>query len=286
MAQVLASLISEGGMRTFRQRQQVLESIIKIWQQGKEVLLCDEEMNEGQLSTATCDAHDYQETDMPEGEGADTKIKMEEEPDREPIDLPIVNENKSEEALAFDPKEEAKSSTYADIKMPPKILKRGRPKGLEVTVIGLPKTKKKKEQKHLIPFCKLTPAEKDRQILEYLVSKLAAGEAMEGQRLLKTKDLLPIGQVSEAINDHENVDIHRIQKYFDTDAWLDTLQLSEDKSHFGWLCPVCAKVIDDDNEDSIACDRCLLWSHFGCTSLKKRPKNKNWFCRSCKSKFT
>ena len=35
-----------------------------------------------------------------------------------------------------------KSSHFPQIKMPPKILKRGRPKGAEVTVIGLLKKKR------------------------------------------------------------------------------------------------------------------------------------------------
>jgi len=35
---------------------------------------------------------------------------------------------------------------YGHIKMPPKMLKCGRPKGAEVTVIGIPKTKKRKKE--------------------------------------------------------------------------------------------------------------------------------------------
>ena len=35
-------------------------------------------------------------------------------------------------------------SPLVDVKMPPKMLKRGRPKGAGLTVIGLPKAKKSK----------------------------------------------------------------------------------------------------------------------------------------------
>lgn len=35
-------------------------------------------------------------------------------------------------------------------------------------------------------------------------------------------------------------------------------------------------------EDSLPCDRCLLWTHFVCASLKSRPKNRNWFSKSCR----
>lgn len=58
---------------------------------------------------------------------------------------------------------EGRSQTLlSNIKMLPKMLKRGRPKGAEVTVIGLPKAKKEIEKNdHIKPFCKLTPVEKE-----------------------------------------------------------------------------------------------------------------------------
>ena len=65
--------------------------------------------------------------------------------------------------------------------MPPKILKRGRPKGAEVTVIGLPRKKKKKEShSNLLPFCRLSPIEKDRMILGSLRTSLAVSEVIAG----------------------------------------------------------------------------------------------------------
>ena len=81
--------------------------------------------------------------------------------------------------------------------MPSKILKRGRPKGGEVTVIGLPKSKKREEKTHgLLPFCKLTPNEKNRQILTFMTSERAAGEAMAGKRLLNREDVLSLHELS------------------------------------------------------------------------------------------
>ena len=59
-----------------------------------------------------------------------------------------------------------KSSDFPQIKMPPKILKRGRPKGAEVTVIGLLKKKRgNRKSDKLLSFRKLSLIEKDRMIL-------------------------------------------------------------------------------------------------------------------------
>ena len=46
-----------------------------------------------------------------------------------------------------------------DIKLPPKIRKRGRPKGAEKTTIGLPR--KKKENKP-VPFLKKYPTDREK----------------------------------------------------------------------------------------------------------------------------
>ena len=53
--------------------------------------------------------------------------------------------------------------------MPPKMLKRGKPKGAELIVIGLPSSKKSKKRNNvkpsITPFIKLKGIEKDRIIL-------------------------------------------------------------------------------------------------------------------------
>ena len=54
--------------------------------------------------------------------------------------------------------------------MPPKMVKRSQPKGVEMTAIGLPSKKKTKSAKKLkkivTPSSKLRPTEKDRLILK------------------------------------------------------------------------------------------------------------------------
>ena len=82
----------------------------------------------------------------------------------------------------------------------------------------------------------------------------------------------------------EDVCIQSVQKYFSKDAWsaltnvLDVL-----RSNLVWYCGVCAKEINDETEDSIKCDSCLIWFHFQCACIKKCPKVKEWFCRHCRA---
>lgn len=53
----------------------------------------------------------------------------------------------------------------SDVLMPPKLRKRGRPKGSEKTVIGIPRRKKRKLGP--VPFIKKLPLEKDKSIIYY-----------------------------------------------------------------------------------------------------------------------
>ena len=204
--------------------------------------------------------------DKPTGNTDERELEADDEPVNE---VSSQNENKEEilkenfVVTHGDERKGIKSPDFSQIKMPPKILKIGRPKGAEVTVIGLPKKKKKTEsQNKLLSFKKLSPIEKDRMILGSLSTSQAVEETIAGHRLLNKEDILPVGKMSDTIKDDEMVDIHR-----------------------DFVCSVCTKMINDEREDSIACDRCLLWSHFKCTSLKKRPKHRKWFCTSCRVKY-
>lgn len=298
IAQVLASLVSEGGMPTFKRRYEVLDSLVKNWKQGHEVIvqelgretgtktdkkakvpleLVKENKQTGNGNEGERGAEDEPVSDVNENTGQTCELKNDSK-------KWILRENSVQ--TNDEERNDMKSPDFSKIKMPPKILKRGRPKGAEVTVIGLPRKKKKAEsQNNLLPFKKLNPIEKDRMILGSLSRSHAVGEAIAGQRLLNKEDILPVANISDTIRDEEMVDIHRVEKYFEKEAWLLVLESSKEKNCIDFVCTVCSKMIKDEYEDSIACDRCLLWSHFKCTSLKKRPKHRNWFCTSCRTKY-
>ena len=87
------------------------------------------------------------------------------------------------------------------------------------------------------------------------------------------------GRVSNAFRD-QNIDVHRIKKYFDKDGWLAILKTMEDKEKEAWSCSVCLQALD---HEQIGCDSCLEWYHLNCAGLNKIPKSKKWFCISCYS---
>lgn len=90
------------------------------------------------------------------------------------------------------------------------MLKRGRPKGAEVTVIGLLKAKKKKGKNDIIkPFSKLTPAEKEMTILRSLTSDLGSFWTSLGKITLRSEDLNRLHGIPDSIQDKESLDIYR-----------------------------------------------------------------------------
>ena len=178
----------------------------------------------------------------------------------------------------------------SQIKMPPKMLKRGRPKGAELTVLGIPKSKRSKPSKSshaLKPYSKQKAEDKNRIILECLTnSKLAAKEALNGSRLLEEKDIQSnVHLLPDTVRDRENIDISRVEKYFNDETWLLVLKLMEKKDNCKWACFVCQKAIVKLDR-SIICDHCFLWCHFDCISLKKKAKCRNWSCTSRKVKYS
>ena len=312
IAQTMASLLSEGGMATFRARYDVLQSIIRSWQTGREVSVCEvEDGNQGNSKQcedieAMVDQKDPAtnvgisedkgtkienvekgQTHLDSGARGETSTTTEGTKELDEEELPWNDNKHGQKAEKNRDELEDSRTLISTVKMSPTMLKRGQPKGAEVTVIGLPKAKKKKEKNDKIkPFGKLTPVEKETTILRSLTSDLAASEASQGKRILRSDDLISLHEIPDSIQDKESLDIYRVQKYFGKEAWLEVLDLIRKKEEIGWCCAVCRKVINDECEDSIACDRCLLWSHFNCTSLNKKPKNRNWFCKSCKLKFS
>ena len=95
-----------------------------------------------------------------------------------------------------------------EIVMPPKMLKRGRTKVAETTVIGLPKKKQSCSKKPL-PFSRLGPKEKYRIILECLINeRVVVNNTLDGKKLVMQEDLRCIASISDTIRDSNNIDVY------------------------------------------------------------------------------
>ena len=79
----------------------------------------------------------------------------------------------------------------------------------------------------------------------------------------------------------ENVCLSSCQKYFTSDAWL-ALEgvVAAMATNPCYLYERCTNPINDDTENSILCDSCLIWYHYRSVYIKKQPKSKHQFCHS------
>ena len=167
------------------------------------------------------------------------------------------------------------------------MLKKGKPKGAELTVIGLPCSKKNKKNNikpSITPSTKLKGIEKDRIILECAVSPSVARNALKGVLLIVPEEIkININKISDLIRDGSYVDFNHIEIYFKEEAWLEFLKVYEQKKRSKWWCSTCQKILANYT-DSLVCERCLKWCHLSCSNLKKIPKLRNWYCKLCRAK--
>ena len=119
-----------------------------------------------------------------------------------------------EEATA---KSDEFQSTISSIKLPPKMQKRGRPKGLTKIVFVLPRKKPKVGPVAFENF-NMLPEQKEKLLLSWFVGADEALEAIMGRKI--TEDL--VGTIPENVNNaciDKLVCIQSIKRFFTEDAW-------------------------------------------------------------------
>ena len=179
-----------------------LETIISVWKRGEEVVTTPEHgLNHFKLG----------------GEGEYIRKDKKDENSVNDMNLSDVTDitgNNNED-----------SREKLQIIMPSKMLKRGRPKGAETTVIGSSKKKQSCSKKPL-PFSRLGPKEKDRIILECLINeRIVVNNALDGKKLVMPEELRCIASISDTIRDSSNIAVYRIERYFSKVAWENALIL-------------------------------------------------------------
>ena len=102
--------------------------------------------------------------------------------------------------------------------------KKGRSRGAKTQ---LSDCRKEKHQRGVISkfrsFWKLSLLEKDRVILECFTNKVNAVAAIDGSRLPSIDDLFGFNAIPDTVRD-ENIDIHRVEKYFNQTGWYAALE--------------------------------------------------------------
>ena len=97
---------------------------------------------------------------------------------------------------------------------------------------------------------------------------------VENSEVLSEEKLPIFSRLSDSLLD-ENVNITLIEGYCAGNNFIKSKQLVKEKSkRSAWKCGSCSKFLR--KKHSILCDRCLLWSHYNCSKLKKKPAG-NWF---------
>ncbi|XP_049271311.1 uncharacterized protein LOC125758306 [Rhipicephalus sanguineus] len=140
------------------------------------------------------------------------------------------------------------------LKVPSKVKPRGRPKGAEKTVIGLPRRRQgpQKSAAKLQPFRHLPPKEKELRILRCIVSQGLQREVQQRKMLLDvvrrylispiwlllqlhSVETIP-SRIPETILD-EDVDLRCVQQYFTEDGWAAVLaRVKVKKQTMKWKC--------------------------------------------------
>ena len=119
-------------------------------------------------------------------------------------------------------------------------------------------------------------------MLTCLVSEESARTALENHSKLTKKDVY--ASVPPSITE-DCVSVHSVKECFTPAAWREVLQkVDAVRQKPIWHCGRCGDEIEDECENCVFCDRCLIWLHYRCTKPKpkKAPASEYWFCSNCK----
>ena len=173
--------------------------------------------------------------------------------------------------------------TKLNIKMPPALKRRGRPKNSEKTnVIGLPK--KKGKVATLCRYVDMKNSEKEKQVFTWCVGETISKSCLTSREKVRSEMIDPT-EISAAIYS-ELVNIQSIAYWFEEDAWTKFQTFYEAKStSLINRCSSCSKN-DTPLDELICCDHCLLKFHHSCGKVKQTSKKRHqWFCNPCKIEF-
>ena len=117
-------------------------------------------------------------------------------------------------------------------------------------------------------------------MLRWFVEEDVAITAMQRNILIEEDDVEARPECVPMKCLDENDCVNMVKKYFTIDAWMAVQNVMEVmQARRNWDCAACSQLLSAS--ESVACESCLDWFHLKCVGLKKAPKKKNWFYRSC-----
>ena len=127
------------------------------------------------------------------------------------------------------------SLSLSDLQLPARIRKKGRPKGRDFSVIGLPyKKRTNKIQKKILPFKQYSFFKRQIQILTWIVGKSKASMVMNSGEKVEIKDIPKMTQLPNSLLD-DIVDINAVVDFFTSDAWTKFLKLITQKRVYDFV---------------------------------------------------
>lgn len=281
----LASLSSLSCNSIFEYRHKILKEIELAWKQGKEVTLGFTDMLPSSSAQLTDNELENCNPSMElTGQILTEKIDITEKHindvqtiEENPMSNMERNLNLIEDA---DNKIDTPAVVLAAMHMPANIKKRGRPKGADLTVIGLKKKRKCGAPK---TFIQKSPEAKAEIVLSWILTennKEKITSILQGNYLILKSDLhMDPERINNAILD-DTVDVSILESYVDEKALSEITSIIQRKRNAIsiWNCGTCQKPLCDE---CIRCDGCLQWYHFYCVGLLKTPQRSQWFCIDC-----
>lgn len=132
-------------------------------------------------------------------------------------------------------------------------------------------------------FEKLGSVEKDSIRLSWTVSEDVVRNVIRSGDLIQASDLR--SDLAYQLKD-VRAKIADIEPYYTADAWHIICQWKQCNTDTEWPCRGCgvvksSKLSNGKTQKWIQCDHCLVWFHYSCVTLTRKPKGQ-WFCTDCK----
>jgi len=138
-------------------------------------------------------------------------------------------------------------------------------------------------KKKTMPIERLSAPEADSWRLKHVVLDEAAAAAVRTGRKCTVADIRPI--VDVCLITEERFKLADLEQYFEPTAWDSVSdyvnsQLAADPQ---WNCRMCGSNVAPQSGGGrwVQCDRCLVWLHFECVGLKRKPRC-DFYCTDCK----